>query len=53
MHKIFLGIGTNMGNRESNLSEAVTCIGESIGTIVKISSLFETEPWGFKSDQTL
>ena len=50
MNHIFLGIGTNMGNREANLREAVTRIGISIGEIKKISSVYETEPWGFKAE---
>lgn len=50
MHKVFLGIGSNLGNREFNLREAVDCIGESVGTILKASSLFETEPWGFETE---
>ncbi|MBK7629071.1 MAG: 2-amino-4-hydroxy-6-hydroxymethyldihydropteridine diphosphokinase [Bacteroidales bacterium] len=50
MHQIFLGIGTNMGNREANLCEAVTLIGISIGEIKKVSSVYETEPWGFEAE---
>ena len=50
MKKVFLGIGSNLGERETNLKEAVTAIGKNIGTILKCSSLYETEPWGFKSE---
>ena len=50
MKKVFLGIGTNLGERETNLKEAVTAIGKNIGTVLKCSSLYETEPWGFKSE---
>jgi 2-amino-4-hydroxy-6-hydroxymethyldihydropteridine diphosphokinase len=50
MNKVFLGLGTNMGNREANLREAVTRISVSIGEILKVSSLFETEPWGFETE---
>ncbi len=50
MHIVILGLGSNMGNREAKLSEAVSCIEENIGTIVKSSSVVETEPWGFESD---
>jgi 2-amino-4-hydroxy-6-hydroxymethyldihydropteridine diphosphokinase len=39
-----------MGDREANLSEAVSRIEENIGNILKSSSLFETEPWGFESE---
>ena len=50
MKKVFLGIGTNLGNRERNLKEAVERIEESIGKVVKSSSVYETEPWGFQTE---
>jgi dihydroneopterin aldolase/2-amino-4-hydroxy-6-hydroxymethyldihydropteridine diphosphokinase len=49
MNVVFLGIGTNLGNREGNLKKAVAGITENIGTVVKSSLIFETEPWGFQS----
>jgi 2-amino-4-hydroxy-6-hydroxymethyldihydropteridine diphosphokinase len=48
MKKVFLG--TNLGDRESNLKEAITMIGESIGVVLSSSSVYETEPWGFQSE---
>ncbi len=54
MNIVFLGIGTNLGNRESNLAEAVKQIGEFAGTVTGFSSVYETEPWGFEaSDEFL
>jgi 2-amino-4-hydroxy-6-hydroxymethyldihydropteridine diphosphokinase len=47
MKIVFLGIGTNMGSRESNLDHAVEMVEEYIGPVVKSSSVYETEPWGF------
>jgi 2-amino-4-hydroxy-6-hydroxymethyldihydropteridine diphosphokinase len=47
MKIVFLGIGTNLGNRESNLEEAAARIEEFIGPILVSSSIYETEPWGF------
>ena len=49
MNGVFLGIGTNLNNRESNIIEAVARIEEHIGKIVSKSSVYETEPWGFQS----
>jgi len=46
----FLCLGTNLGNREGNLKEALGMIEESIGRIVSSSSVYETEPWGFESE---
>ncbi len=50
MKIVFLGIGTNLGSRERNLSEALAMIAENIGKILMSSSVYESEPWGFKSD---
>ena len=52
MKTVFLGIGTNLGEREENLRQAITLIGEHIGIITRVSSVYETEPWGFKSETT-
>jgi 2-amino-4-hydroxy-6-hydroxymethyldihydropteridine diphosphokinase len=46
----FLGIGTNLGDREANLKQAITLIDENIGKVLKSSSVYETEPWGFKTE---
>lgn len=51
MNKVFLGIGTNLSDREANLKEAVKGLSETIGTIIRCSSVYETEPWGFETDE--
>ncbi len=44
----YIGIGSNLGNREENCRKAITLLtGKSI-KILKCSSLYETEPWGVK-----
>ena len=50
MNKIFLGIGTNLGNRKANLRKAKEMIGEHIGRIWNSSSVYETAPWGFEAE---
>jgi 2-amino-4-hydroxy-6-hydroxymethyldihydropteridine diphosphokinase len=50
MGKVFLGIGSNLGVRETNLRKAVESIEYNIGRIIKTSSVYETEPWGFISE---
>jgi 2-amino-4-hydroxy-6-hydroxymethyldihydropteridine diphosphokinase len=50
MKRVFLGIGTNLGDREANLRATAESINESIGKVVLSSSVYETEPWGFSSD---
>ena len=49
MKNVFLGIGTNLGSRESNLEQAVAEIEKYIGPVLSSSSIYETEPWGFKA----
>lgn len=52
MTKVYLGLGTNLGNREKNLQSAVGMIQERIGKVISLSSFYETAPWGFVSDNT-
>ena len=49
-HKVYLGLGSNLGDREQNLRNAISLIHKRVGTVVRQSSLIETEPWGFESD---
>lgn len=48
-HIVYLGLGTNLGDREANIRQAIRLIGERVGAVVRQSSLIETEPWGFES----
>lgn len=50
MHKLFLGLGTNLGNREENLTKAVRLIAENVGEVLAVSSFYKSEPQGFVSD---
>ena len=49
MARVFLSLGSNMGDRSANISQAVSllCISDNV-KIVKTSSFYETEPWGNK-----
>jgi len=49
MEKVYLGLGTNMGQREEFLEKAIRIISlNSNIEILKISGVYETEPYGFK-----
>ncbi len=50
MSVVYLGLGSNLGDRRSNIYRAVELIADSVGTVVRMSSLYDTEPWGFSSD---
>ena len=52
MPELYLLFGSNLGNREKNLKNALSLINNSIGKIVVKSNIYETEPWGI-SDQPL
>lgn len=45
--KVFLLLGSNRGDREQNLLMACARIKKGIGALLKISPVYETEPWGF------
>ncbi len=45
----YLSLGSNLGNREQTLQEALQRIEQQIGTVTRCSSFFYSEPWGFES----
>lgn len=49
MQNVFLGLGSNLGNRVENLKAAICRIDALTGSSAKVSSMYETEPWGFSS----
>lgn len=52
MHTVFLSLGTNLGDKERNLNDAIAHIQRRIGTVVAKSAFVQTEPWGFESDNS-
>ena len=50
MTDTYLALGTNLGDRQANLDRAITLINEKVGNVVARSSVMETAPWGFQSD---
>ena len=51
-HYVYLGLGSNLGDKRENLACAIRLIGERVGKVLRVSSFIETEPWGFESDNT-
>ena len=49
-HQVFLGLGSNLGDRQANIQRAIELISERVGEVIRRSSLIETEPWGFESE---
>ena len=48
-HKVYLGLGSNLGDCRKNLERAIRLIGDRVGLVTRQSSFIETEPWGFES----
>jgi len=46
MHQVYLGIGTNLGNRMENLSQTIYYLKRLLGGVTSRSSVYETTSWG-------
>ena len=52
MSQVVILLGSNLGERGKLLARAREAITGAVGTIVKQSSVDETEPWGFTDEET-
>ncbi len=52
MATVYLGLGTNLGNKEATMHAAVRLINERVGKVTSLSAFYVTEPWGFSSDNS-
>ena len=50
MHKVYLGIGGNIGNKQKNFEDVYQNIENEVGIIKKSSSIYESPPCGFQSE---
>lgn len=50
MNFAYLLLGGNMGDREGIIAKTIELIHTSCGKVIKKSSLYESEPWGFEND---
>ncbi len=48
-HQVYLGLGSNLGEKEETIRRAIALIGEQIGVVERQSALYYSEPWGFES----
>ena len=48
-HKLYLSLGSNLGDRETNIRQALALIDERVGSVYRVSSYIETAPVGFLS----
>lgn len=49
--EIYLGLGSNIGNRQSSLAKATGLVNRSIGMVKSVSGIYETSPWGFEGGE--
>ena len=48
---LYLSLGSNQGDRRKNIEDALSCLNIELKAQYKaVSSIIETEPWGFDSD---
>jgi len=47
---VFLSIGSNLGDRKKNIDKAIEQISNLCGAIQQFSSIYETQPWGYISE---
>ena len=50
MSKLYLLLGGNLGDKRKIFSEAIQLINDRIGKTDSQSAIYETEPWGFESE---
>ena len=48
-HIAYLPLGSNLGDRHATMQSAILLLDSQAGTVDRVSSAIETEPWGFKS----
>lgn len=51
-HTVYLSLGSNLGEKEQHIREAIRLIETEVGQVLRTSSLHVTEPWGFSSEHT-
>lgn len=47
---VYLGLGTNLGDKERNLNEVISLLSSEVGVVIKQSSFLASKPWGFDSE---
>nr|WP_304947513.1 2-amino-4-hydroxy-6-hydroxymethyldihydropteridine diphosphokinase [uncultured Muribaculum sp.] len=49
MHKVYINIGSNQGDRETAIGRAVALIEHLCGSPARRSPIIESDPWGYES----
>ena len=46
----YLSLGSNLGDKLNNLQDAIFAIHKRLGTVTKISPVYESSSWGFEAE---
>ena len=49
---VYLGLGSNLGDKQKNINKALELIAERVGEVLALSDFYETQPWGYESEET-
>lgn len=47
-HKVYIALGSNMGDRMTHLQSAVNAIENQVGNVLACAPVYETPSWGFE-----
>ena len=50
LNKVYLSLGSNLGDKIKNLQSAINLIDTNIGDVLSISNVYQTKSEGFKGD---
>ena len=49
MNRVYIQLGSNLGDREGYLKQSQVMLIDEIGLIIKKSSIYESSPWGVEN----
>ncbi len=49
---VYLGLGSNLGDKRKNIEKALALIAERVGDVRALSGFYETPSWGYTSSHT-
>lgn len=50
MALVYLGLGSNLGDKEHNLNDAILKISQEVGEVICQSGFYASKAWGFQSE---
>jgi 2-amino-4-hydroxy-6-hydroxymethyldihydropteridine diphosphokinase len=49
MPLVYLGLGSNLGDKDQNLNNAVRILYQDLGKVLRLSTFYTSDPWGYQS----